>query len=89
MTSLKMMDDIMKLFMPTVSERAAILFHCPLCTTLHITMDEVCSGSTIYCAKSSSDDAVPPEFYCNLLPKGNLTFVTSSSKNTLLIFMYT
>ena len=62
----QMMDDIMKLFMPTVSERAVILFPCPLCTTLHITMDDLCSGNTIYCAKSS-DDAVPFEFYHKLL----------------------
>ena len=70
----QMMDDIMKLFMPTVSERATILFQCPLCPTLHITMDEMCNGNTIYCAQSD-DDAVPPEFYRNLLPNykpGNL-----------------
>ena len=77
----QMIDDIMKLFMPTVSERAVILFPCPLCNTLHITMDKVCSGNTIYCAESS-DDAVPPEFYRNLLTnykQGNFkTFCKSS-----------
>ena len=77
----KMMDGIMKLFMPTVSERATILFPCPLCPTLHITMNDVCNDNIIFCAKSS-DAVVPPEFYCNLLPnhkQGNFkTFCKSS-----------
>ena len=68
----QMIDDIMKLFMPTISERAVILFPCPLCTTLHFTMDEVCSGNTIYCVNSSrSDNAVPSEFYCTNYKQGN------------------
>ena len=79
---IQLMDDIIKLFMPTVSERAAILFPCPLCTTLHITMDEVCHGNTIHCAKSS-DAVVPPEYYGNLLSNyelGNLSYTTRLSK---------
>ena len=65
---LQLIGNIMKLFMPTVIERTVILFQCPLCNILHITMDEVCSGNTIYCAISSDDAVVPREYYNNLLP---------------------
>ena len=74
--------DIMKLFMPAVLERPDILFHCPLCTTLHITLEEVCSGNTIYCASSSDDAVVSPQCYNNLLP-GNMIIL-----DTLLMFQY-
>ena len=71
----KLLSEIMKLFMPAKRETATILFHCPLCTTLHITIEEVCSGETIYCSNASNaaddddDDVitVPPEYYNNLL----------------------
>ena len=63
---IQMLDNIMKSFMPAVQSRPAVLLLCPLCTTLHITHDVVCSGNTIYCA-NSSDDAVPSEYYRNFI----------------------
>ena len=69
----QMLDNIMKLFMPAVHSRPAVLLPCPLCPTLHITQDEVCSGNTIYCS-NASDDVVPPEYYRNFIStkSGNL-----------------
>ena len=60
------MDNIMKLFMPAVEYRPAVLFPCPLCSTLHITLAKVRNGSTIFCARNS-DTAVDPEYFGNLL----------------------
>ena len=64
----QMLDNIMKLFMPAVHSRPAILLSCPLCPTLHITLNQVYSGNTIYCANASDDvDVVPPEYYSNFI----------------------
>ena len=60
------LDSIMKLFMPAVENRPAVLFPCPLCSTLHITLKEVRKGSTIFCPKRL-DTAVSPEHFGNLL----------------------
>ena len=70
----QLLDDIMKLFMPAIKERPTILFHCPLCTILHITQEHVCSGKAIYCANGPKVVNVPLEYYNNLLPTkpGNL-----------------
>ena len=62
----QMLDNIMKLFMPAVHSRPTVLLCCPLCSTLHITQDQVCSGNTIYCA-NASDDVVPPEYHSNFI----------------------
>ena len=64
----QLLDDIMKLFMPAIKERPTILFRCPLCTILHITQKDVCSGEAIYCANGPKGVCVPPEYYNNLLP---------------------
>ena len=79
----KLLDDIMLLFMPAIREKATTLFHCPLCTTLndlHITLEDVCSGDTIYCPNASNDDDVPHEYYNNLLSiePGNLYILDMS-----------
>ena len=69
----QMLDNIMKLFMPAVHSKPAVLLPCPLCPTLHITQDQVCSGNTIYCA-NASDNVVPPKYYRKFLStkSGNL-----------------
>ena len=68
----QLLSDIMKLFMPAMRERPTILLHCPLCTTLHVTLEEVCSGEIIYCSNASNADddvtAVPLEYYNTFLP---------------------
>ena len=60
------LDNIMKLFMPAVENRPAVLFPCPLCPALHITLEKVRNGSTIFCIWNC-DTAVPPEHFGNLL----------------------
>ena len=45
----RLLDDIMKVFMPAVKKRPVLLVPCPNCPTLHITLNEVCRGDTIFC----------------------------------------
>ena len=59
--------NIMKLFMPAVEKRPAVLFPCPLCSSLHITLEEVRIGCTIFCTWGVNDTTVPPKHFRNLL----------------------
>ena len=54
----QLLKDIMDLFMPKV-KKPDVLFHCPLCTSLHITLKDVCMGIAIFCA-NASDAVVDP-----------------------------
>ena len=64
----QMLDNIMKMFMPAVDKKPAVLLPCPLYAILHITQNQVCSGNTIYCANAPDDvDVVPPEYYSNFI----------------------
>ena len=54
----RILDNIMKVFMPAVKTRPMLLVSCPKCSTLHITLDELCSGNTIFCPESG-DDEIP------------------------------
>ena len=46
----KSLDDIMKVFMPAIKDRPSLLVPCKFCSVLHITLDMISSGNTIYCA---------------------------------------
>ena len=63
----KQLDNIMKLFMPAVENRPDVMFPCPSCSTLHITLKEVRNGSTIFCPYARNDAAVHPEHFGYLL----------------------
>ncbi|XP_065887012.1 uncharacterized protein [Dysidea avara] len=66
----RILDDIMKVFMPAVKKTPVLLVPCPKCPTLHITVDEVCSGHTIFC--TASGITVPLRgYYGDLLPHGS------------------
>jgi len=66
----RLLDDIMKVFMPAVKKRPVFLVPCPNCSTLHITLDEVCSGNTIFC--TASGKALPLRgYYGDLFPNGS------------------
>jgi len=66
----KLLDDIMKVFMPEV-KKPKLLVPCPLCSNLHITLNWVTTGKTIFC--SVSDDAhLPSGYYGDLLPGDDL-----------------
>jgi len=63
---IRLLDDIMKVFMPAVKKRPVLLVPCPNCPTLHITVDELCSGDTIFC--TATGKAVPLRgYYSDLL----------------------
>lgn len=63
----KLLDDIMKMFMPA-AKRPVLLVPCPDCPMLHITLDEVCRGTTIFCSIEDGDVDLPPDYYGDLLP---------------------
>ena len=62
----QLLDDIMKVFMPEV-KKPRLMVPCPLCPILHITLSEVSSGDTIFCARSG-DAPLPSGYYGDLLP---------------------
>ena len=86
----QLLDDIMKLFMPAIKERPTVWFHCPLCTSLHITQKDVCSGKAIYCVRGPKVAYVPPGYYNNLLPTkpGNLYIYTLSIVDNDVVISY-
>ena len=53
----QLLDDIMKVFMPEV-KKPKLIVPCPLCPILHITLSEVFTGNTIFCARSDDDAAL-------------------------------
>jgi len=61
-----MLDDIMKAFMPAVKKRPVLLVPCPKCPKLHITLDEVCCGNTIFCSASGETNHLSG-YYSDLL----------------------
>ena len=61
----QLLDDIMKVFMPEV-KKPMIIVPCPLCPILHITLSEVSSGDTIFCAQSG-DARLPPCYYDDIV----------------------
>ena len=84
----QLLDDIMKVFMPEV-KKPTLMVPCPLCPILHITLSEVSSGNTIFCALSG-DASLPSGYYGDLVPLGwsrDLIPTTGegSKDNTLLI----
>jgi len=66
----RLLDDIMKVFMPAVKKRPVLLVPCPNCPTLHITLDEVRSGKAIFCS-IAGDVELPTGFYGDLFPQGS------------------
>ena len=65
----KLLDDIMKVFMPATKERPSLLIPCPLCPKLHIPLDDACSGKAIFCP-NDNDKHLPCGYYSDLLQGG-------------------
>ena len=63
-----LLDDIMKVFMPA-AKKPLLFVPCSLCSTLHIPLQDVCSGNTIFCPKSG-DTALPSGYYGDLVASG-------------------
>ena len=62
----KLLDDIMKVFMPATKERPSLLIPCPFCPILHIPLDDACSGKAIFCP-NDDDKLLLCGYYSNLL----------------------
>lgn len=62
-----LLDDIMKVFMPAVQKKPVLLIPCPKCPILHITLDDIHSGNSIFCPKSNNADP-PLGYYSDFLP---------------------
>ena len=62
----KLLDDIMKVFMPATKERPSLLIPCKFCPVLHIPLDGTFSGKAIFCPKND-DELLPCGYYSDLL----------------------
>ena len=83
----QLLDDIMKVFMPEV-KKPTLMVPCPLCSILHITLNEVSTGDTIFCPRSG-DAPLSSGYYGEFIPlrSDNPTPTTGkdSKDNALLI----
>ena len=75
----KLLDDIMKVFMPAITERPSLLIPCPFCPKLHILLVDACSGKAI-CCPNDDDEPLPCGYYSDLL-QGELVDVTAITGN--------
>ena len=62
----KLLDDIMKVFIPATKERPSLLIPCSLCPKLHIPLGDACSGKAIFCP-NANDVSLPHGYYSDLL----------------------
>ena len=72
----KSLDDIMKVFMPATKERPSLLIPCKFCAELHVSLDDACSGKTIFCP-NANDKPLPCGYYSDLL-QGRLNDATTT-----------
>ena len=72
----KILDDIMKVFMPATKERPSLLIPCVFCSVLHVSLDDACSGKTIFCP-FANDKSLPHGYYSDLV-QGRLTDATTT-----------
>ena len=80
-----LLDDIIKVFMPTLKKRPVLLVPCTNCPTLHITIDEVRSGKGIFCSNVDGDVDLPPGYYGDLLPHGSHNLTNLPGKVIIII----
>ena len=74
----------MKVFMPAMKKK---LVPYPKYPTFHITIDEVCSGHTIFC--TASGDTVPLRgYYGDLLPRGSHETLSLPGEILILLLAY-
>ena len=63
---IKLLDDIMRVYMPATKEKPLLLIPCELCRALHIHLDDVHSGKTIFCP-NANDQPLSDGYYSDLL----------------------
>ena len=71
-----LLGDIMKVFMPEV-KKPTLMVPCPLCPMLHITLNDVSAGDTIFCARSG-DTSLPAGYY-NEVVSSKSTYCTPTA----------
>ena len=82
----KLLDDIMKVFMPTTKERPSLLIPCPFCPKLHIPLDVACSGKAIFCP-NANDKSLPRGYYSDLL-QSRVTDTSIKAGKIVIICLY-
>ena len=60
------LHDIVKMFMPAEKEAPLLRIPCPLCSKLHIRLDQASSGKAIFCI-NAGDKRLPHGYYSELL----------------------
>ena len=75
----RLLDDIMKVFMPATKERPSLLIPCLFCPILHILLDDACSGKAIFCP-NNDDKLLPCGYYSDLLQVGLAEATTIAGK---------
>ena len=70
----KILDDIINSFMPAIEEGPSLLIPCAFCSVLHVSLDDACSGKTIFCPYNN-DKPLPHGYYSDLI-QGRLTDAT-------------
>ena len=76
----KLLDNIMKVFMPATKERPLLLIPCPFCSVLHISLNDACSDKAIFCPFTDDDKSLPHGYYRNLLQSTLGDSITSAGK---------
>ena len=74
----KILDDIMKMFMPATKERPSLLIPCPFCSVLHVSLNDACSAKTMFCPFTDDDKPLPRDYYRDLL-QSRLADVTNTT----------
>ena len=82
----KLLNDIMRMFMPATKERPSLLIPCPFCPVLHILLDDVSSSKAIFCP-NANDRPLPHGYYSNLI-QGTLTDSTTAIAGKSAIINY-
>ena len=76
----RLLYNILEKFMPKVN-KPKLLIPCSMCSVLHITLEQLSAGKTIYCATSSKDvQCLSPNYYGDLIPSqsGDPALITGS-----------
>ena len=74
-----LLGDIMKVFMPEV-KKPTLMVPCPLCPILHVTLNDVSTGDTIFYARSG-DSSLPAGYYSEVVSSKSTHCTLIASKD--------
>lgn len=81
---IKLLNDIMKVFMPATRETLSLLIPCQYCSDLHISLVDAYSGKDIICFNQGEPLSLRCGYYKDLLP-GGLADATAIAGKVLII----